>query len=105
MQVNRRIDSHGFADLKRQLNICVSLTASYANDDPRKFKLGTPVEVWSSLSRAWTVEPTSTRIVEDISKLEFVLNKIIEKKGCVVPDEKHQMTYMMTCFAMILFLL
>ena len=52
-----------------------------------KFKLGTPAEVWSSMSRAWTVEPTSKRIVEDISKLETVLHKIIDKKGCVVPDE------------------
>lgn len=29
----------------------------------------------------------SERVIEDISKFEFVIDKIIEAKSCVVPDE------------------
>lgn len=39
------------------------------------------------MARCWTVEPTSDRIVEDISGLQRVLDIIIEKLGCSVPDE------------------
>jgi hypothetical protein len=59
----------------------------YAVDDPRHFKLGTPDEVFQSIERAWTVAPTSKRIVEDTLALPGVLSKIIEYKGCVVPGE------------------
>ena len=33
--------------------------------------MGTPAEVWSTLTRCWEVAPTSERIVEDISKFEY----------------------------------
>ena len=63
-----------------------SVTSLYDNNDIRKFKMGTPAEVWSTMARCWEVEPTSERIVEDIMKLDMVLDKIIEAEGCVVFD-------------------
>ena len=34
----------------------------------------------------WAMEPTSDRIIADIEDLEPVLDKIIDAKGCVVPE-------------------
>ena len=39
------------------------------------------------MRRCWTLEPTSARIIEDITPLERVLHLIVDAKGCVVPDE------------------
>jgi len=83
----RALDFHGFADLKAAILSYVSFTSYYDNDDPQKFNLGTPDAVFSSIERAFSVAPTSKRIVEDIIALPMVLDKIIEYKGCVVPDE------------------
>ena len=83
----RALDSHGFADLKRAIFSFASLTSTYPVDDPRRFKLGTPADVLSAIWRAWSVAPTSKRIVEDILELPTVLEKIIEHGGCCVPDE------------------
>ena len=83
----RALDSHGFADLKAAVFAYSSFTSVYAVDDPRRFKLGTPNELFRRIERAWTVAPTSKRIVEDILALPLVRSKIIEYKGCVVPDE------------------
>ncbi len=60
----------------------------YSADDPRRFHLGTPSQLLSSIQRTWRVTPTSERIVEDIELLPEVLNKIIESRGCVVQDEE-----------------
>lgn len=46
-----------------------------------------PSEVWSSVVRCWEICPTSDRIIADIEALPRVLDKIIQAKGCVVPDE------------------
>lgn len=83
----RALDSHGFADLKRAIFLFASLTSMYPVDDPRRFKLGTPADVLSAIWRAWSVAPTSKRIVEDILELPTVLEKIIEHGGCCVPDK------------------
>jgi|AntAceMinimDraft_1070359.scaffolds.fasta_scaffold22423_1 hypothetical protein len=83
----RALDSHGFADLKRAIISYASLTSIYDQDDPRRFSLGTPAEILRAIRRAWTVAPTSKRIVEDILELPSVLDKIIEHGGCCVPDD------------------
>jgi hypothetical protein len=83
----RALDSHGFADLKRQLNWAVALSSTYPIHDPRRFGMGTPKEVASSLRRCWEIEPTSERIIEDILAFPRVLQKIIDANGCVVLDE------------------
>ena len=59
----RGLDSHGFADLKYQLNFCVGVTSLYDVTDPQRFHMGTPKQVESSLFRAWEVAPTSPRII------------------------------------------
>jgi hypothetical protein len=83
----RALDSHGFAYLAFSLKLHTSLTSILAHDDPRRFNMGTPKQVWSSLERVWQVAPTSAQIVEDVMALPRVLQKIIDAKGCVVPDE------------------
>ena len=61
--------------------------SQYAVGDTRRFEMGTPAQVWSTMSRCWTVAPTSARIIEDIDALPGVLEKIIAANGCVVHDE------------------
>ena len=48
--------------------------------------MGTPTQVWSTLTRVWTVAPTSEEIVQDISAFPRVLEIIRDKMGCIVPD-------------------
>ena len=55
--------------------------------DKHRFKLGTPAEVVDCIRRRWTLESTSSRIVEDVLAFERVLRLIVEAKGCVVQDE------------------
>ena len=82
----RGLDSHGFADLKQSTVFHSALTSVYGIEDERRFKMGTPSEVWRTLCRCWEIEPSSARIIEDISNLSGVLEKIIDAKGCVVQD-------------------
>ena len=83
----RTLDSHGFGDLKDYVRFASALSSVYEVGDPRRFGMGTPDEVQSSMARAWTVVPTSARIVEDAMRFEVVLDKIIAAGGAVVPDE------------------
>lgn len=86
-EICRGLDSHGFADLEASVLHHTALTAVYDIDDKRAFRMGTPKEVWSTLTRCWEIAPSSERIVQDISKFKFVLQKIINANGCVVRDE------------------
>jgi hypothetical protein len=63
-----------------------TLSTQYDVGDTRRFGMGTPNEVWSTMERFWTIEPTSERIVEDISALLRLLCRIFEAEGCVVAD-------------------
>ena len=74
----RALDSHRDADLKAAVLAYSLFTSVYVADDPRRFKLGNPGEVLRSIERAWTVAPTSKRIVEEILALPRVLSEIIE---------------------------
>ena len=65
-EMSRALDFLGFADLKAAILSYVSFTSNFDNDDPRKFNLGTPDAVFSCIERAFSVAPTSKRIVEDI---------------------------------------
>ena len=86
-EICRGLDSHGFADLKRMINWSIAVSSIYGKNDPRKFNNGTPAELWSSITRAWEICPTSERIIEDIKQLPQVLQKIIDHNGTIVPDE------------------
>jgi hypothetical protein len=83
----RTLDSHGFADLKAGMFYHCSVTSVLDVDDPLRFSMGTPFEVRSCMFRVWQVEPSSARIIQDVGGFVRVLEKIIEAKGCVVPDE------------------
>jgi len=83
----RALDSHGFADLKSGLLTYSSFTSLYPKDDTRRFNLGTPSQLFSSIERTWRVTPTSERIIEDVELLPVVLDKI-KARGCVVQDEE-----------------
>lgn len=86
-EICRGLDSHGFADLEAAVIHFTTLTSIYDINDNRAFRMGTPTQVWSTLIRCWDVAPRSERIVEDISKFKFVLEKIIAANGCVLRDE------------------
>jgi hypothetical protein len=86
-EICRGLDSHGFADLGEAITYHCSISSAYDPDDPRRFGMGTPAEVWSTVTRCWEVAPTSERICEDIMRFPEVLDKILERNGCVVPDE------------------
>lgn len=69
----RGLDSHGFKDLEDCIQYHTALTSNYAIDDIRAFRMGTPRQVWSTITRCWTIAPSSDRIVEeDICKFEIV---------------------------------
>jgi hypothetical protein len=82
----RGLDSHGFADLKRSTLFHTTLSSAYKPDNKKRFNMGTPNEVWRTVVRCWSLEPTSARIIEDISNLPGVLQKVIDAQGCVVQD-------------------
>lgn len=87
----RALDAHGFADLEYMRKLHCALTQFYPHTDPewgpKRFGMGTPSEVDSTLERVWTVAPAPDRVKHDIFNLPMVLDAIIEAEGCVVPDE------------------
>ena len=88
-EVCRGLDAHGFADLDRATSLNAALASSLDRNDPLRAEwlLGTPNQVWVSMSKTWTHSPTNDRIKEDIEHFEEVLKRIVEAKGCVIADE------------------
>jgi hypothetical protein len=85
----RALDSHGFADLEYAVSFSCSLGSVYAMDNPKRqfWNQGTPNQLWGVIDAVWSqVAPTPDRVVEDIEMLPHVVDKIIEAKGCAVPD-------------------
>ena len=58
--------------------------------DPGRFDNGSPAQLASTLRRTWADHPTSARIVQDVSRYPLVIDKIVEFKGGVVPDNAVQ---------------
>ena len=85
-EICRALDSHVFADLKAALLKYSSLTSLYPVGDQRRFDLGTPAQLLSSLERAWDVAPTPARIVQDIEVFEDILDAIIDWNGISIAD-------------------
>ncbi|KAJ1417798.1 hypothetical protein B484DRAFT_400683 [Ochromonadaceae sp. CCMP2298] len=52
-----------------------SLSSLYAVGDARRFSMGTPEDVESTMTRCWEVAPCSARIVEDFADYPRVLMK------------------------------
>jgi hypothetical protein len=85
-EICRGLDAYGFSDFKRSTERMRALTSVYDIKDPRRFNFGTPAQVWRTMERCWTLEPTSERIIADIEDFGNVLELIVEFKGCVVPE-------------------
>jgi hypothetical protein len=86
----RGLDSHGFADLDAAVTLNCSLATYYPKGHAmrEKWNLGNVDALWNCMAETWMkCAPTSDRIAEDIMKIVPVLDKIIEAKGGVVPDE------------------
>jgi len=86
-EMARGLDSYGFQDLELSIQFHVALTSGYADNDPRKFKLGTPNEVWNTMVRCWQIDPSPDRVIADIEDWPRVLQVIVDAKGCVVHGE------------------
>ena len=80
------LDSHLNADHERGMLWHVALTSNLPNNDPRKFKMGTPGQVGDCMDRTWQVFSTPERIVSDINKFPKAVDAIIEADGAVVPE-------------------
>ena len=84
------LGSFGFADLEYAMCLNFALAWHCPYGDPRRiFGQGTPKELWYLMEQNLAVvgAPSNARITEGISGWERVCEKIIEAKGCVVPDE------------------
>ena len=86
-EMARGLDSYGFQDLELSMQFHVALTSEYSDNDPRKFKLGTPTDVWDTMMRCWQTEPTSDRVIADIEDWPRVLQVFVDAEGCVVHGE------------------
>ena len=82
----RALDSHGFLYSSVSMKVHTLLTSILPHDDARRFSMGSPDQVWSSLELVLHVAPTPAQIVADVMALPRVLDKIIEAEGAVVPD-------------------
>jgi hypothetical protein len=86
----RGLESFGFADHEYAMYFNCALAWHYPYGDPRRiFGHGTPKEVWYLMEQTLTAvgAPSNARITEGISGWERVCDKIIEAKGCIVPDK------------------
>ena len=84
------LDSNLFADLEYAIKQHCALTHDLPKDDPRKFSLGNPEQVWSAMIRSWETIPAE-RIQTDIGRWVRALEMIVQAKGAVVPelDNRH----------------
>ena len=83
-------DSHGFADLDTAVTLKCLLATYYPKRHAMraKWNLGNVGALWNCMAKTWMMRaPTSGHIAEDIMKIVPVLDKIIEAKCGVVPDE------------------
>ena len=86
----RAFDAYGFSDLKYAMSFNATLARIYPIGDPRRvFNQGTPAGLWHLMAETWTTvgAPSNARVAEDIAGWEVVCDKIIEAKGCIVPDD------------------
>ena len=85
-EMARGLDSFCFADLEMLMALHVAVTNDLPREDPVKFSLSSPHAVASAMERCWSIIPDK-RMADDISGLEHVLQKGIERQGCIIPDE------------------
>ena len=79
------LDSNLFADLEYAIKQHCAITHDLHKDDPRKFCLGTPRQVWSAMIRSWEMIPQH-RVAQDIRRWERALGMIVYWCGATVPE-------------------
>jgi hypothetical protein len=84
------LDNNLFAELMDAIRYNMAWTRWLPNDDPRKFRRGTPKEAWHMPKRSWEYGVPSSFIVRDISRLLKSIKAIINTKGCVVHFESRR---------------
>ena len=80
------LDFHLFEDLEYAILQYIICTSSLPDGHPDKYQGGTPLQLSKTVRAAWKNNPTSARIVEDVTRWPVVLRKIIEANGTFVPD-------------------
>ena len=78
-------DSNLFSDFERQILVHRALTYHYDNTDGRKFKCGTPDDLASTMTRAWSMLPPH-RIVEDCNRWLGAYKTIWNADGAIVEE-------------------
>ena len=79
------LDNNLFADFERAYwaNVAVSsLTKDW--NDRRRFKMGTPKEVWRTLRLVWLHCIPSHRIVQDIKRSIACFQKVVDSEGLAI---------------------
>ena len=79
------LDTSLFNDLDEGVERHIIYTSRLPQEDPRKFSLSTPSRASSAFRRVWKGCPSATRIKQDIQKLTWNMQSIVDAKGCVVP--------------------
>ena len=77
------LDSNLFSDLERIIITHRALTYDYANDDPKKFCLGTKPQCASAMRRAFAMIPDH-RIIRDCDRWAEAYQVVYDNKGKVV---------------------
>ena len=84
------LDFHLFEDLDHAVLQNIVRTSRLPKGHKDRYDNGTPKELASAMVRTWADHPQGWRIVEDMTRLPLVLDKIIEAKGGLVPDFEMQ---------------
>ena len=72
----------------KSLAFHVIITRNLPRNDHKRFSRATPRQAFSAMmSRCWQIAPTSASIVQDLSRLEDVVMKIIAAKGGGIVDD------------------
>jgi len=80
------LDSNLFSDFEVSMAQHVVATCELPVDDSKRFGIGTPQQLSSTMERVWQVCPSSERIVQDIKRVPKAIARIIECSVAKVPE-------------------
>jgi len=86
----RGLDAHGFADLDAAVALNCSLASFHPRGHPlrEKWSMAKVDTLFAAMNETWLhCAPTGARMLEDVAKIEPVLEVIVAAKGGVVADE------------------
>ena len=73
LEICRGLDAYGFSDFERSTEIMRASISVLDINDPKRFGFGALKEVWDTMVRCWTLEPTSAPIIADIEDFGMCL--------------------------------